>query len=212
MAALPSSTAPAPAKPPKKAVAEGSTRQAILDAAQKRLARLGADGLRLQDIARDVGVSHPTILHHFGSRDGLIVAMVQHIGEAFVSEIIRRIPLGTAPIPNDVSKVGLAYDLLADKGFGGLIGWAFRQRPADIAPVTENLFNMAFESMVQHKAELDGAPPDEAWQTQLAYSIRLTLMAAAGETLIGKPIGFARGNYADFQVWIGNVIADRVGI
>jgi AcrR family transcriptional regulator len=212
MTGLPNTVAPAPFKPPKKIVAEGNTRKAILDAAQKRLARLGADGLRLQDIARDVGVSHPTILHHFGSRDGLIVAMVKHIGEAFVSEIIRRIPLGTAPIANDISKVGLVYELLADKGFGSLLGWAYKQRPADILPVTENLLNMAFESMVQYKAELDGAAPDEAWKTQLTYSIRLALMAAAGETLIGKPISFAHGNYADFQVWIGDVIAGRVGI
>jgi AcrR family transcriptional regulator len=209
MSALPAAV---PAKSPKKAMVENTTRQAILDAAQKRLARLGADGLRLQDIARDVGVSHPTILHHFGSRDGLIVAMVQYIGEGFVAEIIRRIPLGTAPIPNEGSKVGLAYDLLANKGFGSLLGWAYRQRPADIAPVTENLFSMAFNSMVQHKTDLDGVAPDDAWQTQLAYSIRLTLMAAAGETLIGKSITFARGNYTDFQVWIGDVIADRVGI
>lgn len=200
----------APIKPPRKAGVKGNMRTAILDAAQKRLARLGADGLRLQDIARDVGVSHPTILHHFGSRDGLIVAMVEHIGEAFVSEIIRRIPIGPTPLPNEVSKVGLVYDLLADKGFGALLGWAFRQRPADIAHVTKNLFDMAFESMVQHKAEVDGTPPDDDWQKQLAYSMRLVLMAAAGETLIGKPISFARGNYDEFQVWIGEVLFDRV--
>ncbi len=185
-------------------------RAAILDAAQKRLARLGADGLRLQDIARDVGVSHPTILHHFGSRDGLIVAMVQHIGEAFVLEFIRRIPIGPSPLPNEVSKVGLAYELLADKGFGALLGWAYRQRPADIALVTKNLFNMAFESMVDHKARLDGVQPSDEWQKQLVFSIRLVLMAAAGETLIGKPIAFTHGSYDDFQVWIGDVLFNRI--
>jgi AcrR family transcriptional regulator len=200
----------APIRPPRKAGVKGNMRAAILEAAQKRLARLGADGLRLQDIARDVGVSHPTILHHFGSRDGLIVAMVEHIGEAFVSEIIRRIPIGPAPLPNEVSKVGLVYDLLADKGFGALLGWAFRQRPADIALVSKNLFDMAFESMVHHKTELVGAPPNDDWQKQLAYSMRLVLMAAAGETLIGKPISFTRGDYDEFQVWIGEVLFDRV--
>jgi AcrR family transcriptional regulator len=205
-------TEPAPIKPPRKTGVEGNTRAAILEAAQKRLARLGADGLRLQDIARDVGVSHPTILHHFGSRDGLIVAMVQHIGEAFVSEIIRRVPIGPTPLPNEVSKVGLVYDLLADKGFGALLGWAYRQRPADIVLVTKNLVSMAFESMVQHKTELDGVQPNDDWQKQLAYSIRLVLMAAAGETLIGKPISFAHGNYDGFQIWIGEVLSNRIKI
>ncbi len=199
-------------KPVKKTIAENTTRVAILCAAQKRLARLGADGMRLQDIARDVGVSHPTILHHFGSRDGLIVALVQHIGEAFVTEIIRRIPIGTGPLPNEVSKVGLAFELLADRGFGELIGWAHRQRPADIAPVLENLFNMALESMKQHKAELDGTPPTDEWLCELSYTIRMTLYAAAGEAMLGKPLPFRQGTSNDFRIWLGDVIAGRVGI
>jgi AcrR family transcriptional regulator len=200
------------AKPAKKSAPEMSTRETILDCAQKRLARLGPDGIRLQDIARDAGVSHPTILHHFGSRDGLIVALVQHIGEMFVSEIIRRIPLGTAPLPNEMSKTGLAFEMLADKGFGGLIGWAYRQRPSDIAPVIENLFNMAFESVVSHKAALDKAPPDAAWCKQLSYAIRMALMAAAGETLIGKPVPFLHGAQDDYRLWISDVISERVGV
>jgi AcrR family transcriptional regulator len=199
-------------KPVKKAVPETNTRQSILLAAQLRLARLGADGLRLQDIARDVGVSHPTILHHFGSRDGLIVAMVKHIGEEFVSEIIRRIPLGPAPVPNEVSKVGLVFEILADKGFGGLIGWAYKQRPADIAPITENLFKMAIDSMVQYKTQVDGAVPDEDWQCQLAYAIRMALMAAAGEVLLGKSLSYSLGNSDGFRMWVSDVIARRVGI
>ncbi len=189
-----------------------STRETILDCAQKRLARLGSDGIRLQDIARDAGVSHPTILHHFGSRDGLIVALVQHIGEMFVSEIIRRIPIGVNTVPIELSKVGFVFEILCDKGFGILIGWAYKQRPADIAPVIDNLFNMAYEKLLKHKADLDQRAPDQDWSKQLAYCIRIALMAAAGETLIGKPVGFALGGTEDYRIWISEVIADRTGI
>lgn len=35
----------------------------------------GPDGLRLQSIASDLGLSHSSILHHFGSRDGLLDAL-----------------------------------------------------------------------------------------------------------------------------------------
>src|SRR5471032_826992 len=35
----------------------------------------GPAGIRLQDVARAAGVSHPTILHHFGSREGLVRAL-----------------------------------------------------------------------------------------------------------------------------------------
>src|SRR2546421_10348142 len=51
-------------------------RRLILEAAEKRLIAGGPEALRLQDLARDVGISHPLILHHFGSREGLIGALI----------------------------------------------------------------------------------------------------------------------------------------
>ena len=49
----------------------------ILDAAEQRLLQVGPAGLRLQEVAKDAGVAHPTILHHFKSREGLVHAVVQ---------------------------------------------------------------------------------------------------------------------------------------
>src|SRR5690349_20819785 len=51
-------------------------RNAILDAAERRLVEAGPNGIRLQELAADVGVSHPTVLHHFGNREALIDAVV----------------------------------------------------------------------------------------------------------------------------------------
>jgi AcrR family transcriptional regulator len=59
----------------KRRTAEES-RTAILDAAERRLVASGPGGIRLQEVAADVGVSHPTVLHHFGSREGLVEAVV----------------------------------------------------------------------------------------------------------------------------------------
>src|SRR5260370_5308740 len=47
----------------------------ILETAQALIARTGPQGLRLQDIATAAGISHPLILHHFGSRAGLVRAL-----------------------------------------------------------------------------------------------------------------------------------------
>ncbi|MBV9967896.1 MAG: TetR/AcrR family transcriptional regulator, partial [Alphaproteobacteria bacterium] len=52
-------------------------RQLILDTARELIARSGPEGLRLQEIAAAAGISHPLILHHFGSREGLVRALVQ---------------------------------------------------------------------------------------------------------------------------------------
>ena len=47
----------------------------ILEAAEANMGAGGPVGLRLQEVAKAAGVSHPTILHHFGSREGLIQAL-----------------------------------------------------------------------------------------------------------------------------------------
>src|SRR4029077_805945 len=52
-------------------------RRLILDSARELIARAGPDGLRLQEIAAAAGISHPLILHHFGSRAGLVRALTQ---------------------------------------------------------------------------------------------------------------------------------------
>jgi AcrR family transcriptional regulator len=63
------------AKPRRRRSSE-EARVAILDAAEARLREVGPSGIRLQEVAKAVGVSHPTVLHHFGSREGLIDAVV----------------------------------------------------------------------------------------------------------------------------------------
>lgn len=48
----------------------------ILAAATAILREEGPAGIRLKDVARRAGLSHPTVLHHFGSREGLLDAVV----------------------------------------------------------------------------------------------------------------------------------------
>lgn len=53
-------------------------RAQIIAAARARIAEGGPGALRLQDVAADVGVSHPTLLQHFGSREGLLREVQAH--------------------------------------------------------------------------------------------------------------------------------------
>src|SRR6202166_2356399 len=70
---------PTASKPPAKRSRRTpeEARRLILDAAQAAIARTGPQGLRLQDIAAEAGISHPLILHHFGSRAGLVRALTR---------------------------------------------------------------------------------------------------------------------------------------
>lgn len=70
---------------PRKRRSSDEARASILDAAEAQLREVGPGGIRLQDVAKAVGVSHPTVLHHFGSREGLIAAVVSRVVESIQS-------------------------------------------------------------------------------------------------------------------------------
>lgn len=58
-----------------------STREAILDAAV-RLVRERGLGVTLEGVADEAGLSRQSVYVHFGSRTGLLIAMVQHMDES----------------------------------------------------------------------------------------------------------------------------------
>src|ERR1700730_8854724 len=63
-------------------------RRLILETAQALIASTGPEGLRLQDIAAAAGISHSLILHHFGSREGLVRALTQQRAAALRDKLI----------------------------------------------------------------------------------------------------------------------------
>lgn len=100
------------------------TRKEILDAAEQRLVEGGPDALRLKQLADDVGVSHPAVLHHFGSREGLLEEVVKGAFgrlEADVIQALSELPEGGAPTALDV--IERARDVLVRRGHGRAVAW-----------------------------------------------------------------------------------------
>ena len=55
------------------------TREKLLEAAWKRLER--GDAAKLDEVGADVGVSRQAVYLHFGSRGGMLLALVEHIDQ-----------------------------------------------------------------------------------------------------------------------------------
>src|SRR3954465_8380813 len=54
-------------------------RERLLDAAIDHIAQRGISDLSLRELAAAIGTSHRMLIHHFGGREGLLVAVVQAV-------------------------------------------------------------------------------------------------------------------------------------
>jgi AcrR family transcriptional regulator len=72
-------------------VSDTEPRAALLEAVIAAITRDGLGARSLRDLAREAGTSHRMLIHHFGSRDGLLVAIVTEV-EARQRELLRTLP------------------------------------------------------------------------------------------------------------------------
>jgi AcrR family transcriptional regulator len=72
----------------------GATRAAILAAAERILARGGEEALSIRELCARVGVTAPTVYHHFGDKDGLVAEVV----DACFAEFDRALTAGPIPV------------------------------------------------------------------------------------------------------------------
>jgi AcrR family transcriptional regulator len=115
---------PRPMTVPRRRRTADVARREILEAAERRLAQSGPQGLRLQDVAADVGISHPAVLHHFGSREGLVHAVIEQAIVGLQEDLMRSLsetPQGDKPdTPALFERV---FETLHDRGYGRLMAW-----------------------------------------------------------------------------------------
>lgn len=65
-----------------------TTSQRILDAARAVIARRGISGLRIREVAAEAGVNVAAIHYHFGSKELLMEAVLQSIGDRFYQDYL----------------------------------------------------------------------------------------------------------------------------
>jgi AcrR family transcriptional regulator len=116
----PSTTPPPSAR--KRRTAE-EARVAILDAAERQLVARGPSGIRLQEVAAEVGVSHPTVLHHFGSREGLLEAVVARSLDSLHADLLRTIQASPKTSDQVTLLLDRVYATLAGTGHARAFLW-----------------------------------------------------------------------------------------
>jgi AcrR family transcriptional regulator len=200
--------------------AGADTRRAILAATERRLVRSGPESIRLQEIAADVGVSHPAILHHFGSREGLVEALAQHALTGLQRELLaivaERPPAADHSLDLRVARVTEMFartaEVLIDRGYARLLAWLILSG-RDLRPVVADLFS-GFPQAIHHvrtgRRRLEGRPPPELEET--LFGAALTMATLLGDALFGHLTRLAVGLPDDaetrrrFRAWAARVV------
>lgn len=72
------------------------TKERILEACERVIARSGLRGFRLSEVAREAGVSIGLLPYHFGDRDGLLQAALDHVNESAARRAVQDRPVADA--------------------------------------------------------------------------------------------------------------------
>jgi len=108
-------------------------RERLLNAAIDHIAERGISDLSLRELAAAIGSSHRMLIHHFGGREGLLVAVVQAVEQRQRDLLERIIPDPTAS-PGDAMRAWWKH--ISDPGlwpnerlFFEIYGQALQGRP-----------------------------------------------------------------------------------
>jgi TetR/AcrR family transcriptional regulator, repressor for neighboring sulfatase len=163
-------------------------RRLILDAAQAAIARTGPEGLRLQDIAVAAGVSHPLILHHFGSRAGLVRALTREASAELKDKLIDAMAADT-PVEQQLERVYEAFRA----GLGQRLAWlATVDREGEdfgSAMIQREIAERLHARRVAAAGQGAVIPPEE----ESLYLVHLIATAALGEAVYGSQLRKSAG-------------------
>lgn len=184
-------------------------REAILDAAERRLVESGPAGIRLQEVAADVGVSHPTVLHHFGSREALVKAVIERSFAALHAELVAAIQASSGGEAQLAALLEAVSRTLSERGHGRVLMWlALEGHRAGGADVRLSAVVDASHALrLQKRGEGRAPSREDTAHVVVLAALALSAFAVLGPTLLeeaGLPHDAAAGTR--FRAWLARLL------
>jgi AcrR family transcriptional regulator len=179
----------------------------ILDAAEVRLGRYGIEGLNIVDVAADAGMSHATLIHHFGNTNDMRRALVHHMTDRLLRDMISVLRSESSFDTRDLMR-----DLFAALSRGGhakLLAWLAVGEAglsSSAAPSAE-VADLFSELIPVLAGRLRGAAASERTARQLVF---LVATAAIGYGISGPALSSLLSMDSEdavaFPEWLGEQI------
>ena len=182
-------------------------RRLILEAAQALIVTTGPEGLRLQDIAAAAGISHPLILHHFGSREGLVRALTRQAVAELRDKLVAAMASSEYSVEEQLDRVFNAFrDGLAQR-----LAWLATVDPGSGTGGNQLIMRDIADTL--HARRVARAPPGVAiTRDDTDALIHLVATAAFGDALYGAQLRRSAGLPAtsetdrSFRLWLAGLI------
>lgn len=169
----------------------------ILDVAAARLSELGLDGLNISGVARAAGMSHATVIHHFGSTAAMREALLRQMTQALLQDVMAALNHQETP----AQILDRLFKMMSQDGHGRLLAWlALDQQQVDGADFNGQMFNSIIDTIAQESGDL-------AHAKQLVY---LVAVAAMGISICGDSmaslVGLSDAERGAFPAWLATHI------
>ncbi len=175
-------------------------RAIILEVAARRLRDEGLEGLNITGVAEEAGISHATLIHHFGSSGGMRDALADKMTLDLVQDLVAAFDEQVSP--SELTR--RVFDALAEGGHAKLLAWRAVEGDGptgDVTAVTE-----MFGELLNKTQSALGV--DNRLEAQRAAYLVAT--AAIGFGLAGPVLGQALGmndeQLKSFPEWVSEHI------
>ena len=197
---------------PRKRRSSEEARREILDAAEALLREGGPEAIKLEPVASRVGISHPAILHHFGSREGLMQALVERAIDELDADLQQALTAVQAPEQLAEVLEGV-FRVLGERGHGRLVAWMIlSDRVPEGAlrrPILATIAEQVHALRQQDAAQAGTKPPA---REDTLFSILLAATVLFGEAVVG-PVLRERSGLGDdpaaakrFRAWLAELL------
>lgn len=159
--------------------------------ARQLLIEHGPTGVTLNAVAREIGVTHGNLIHHFGSaaqlQSALMGAMVRDLAKALQTAVTHVRSDANAPR----ALVDIVFDAFDEGGAGQLAAWlALSNRYEHLEPVREAVGDLV-AALDETVRATDGAPQ------HIPSALLLLTLCAFGDAMIGGPLRGMLGRDAE---------------